>query len=90
VTYYAIVCFALQCRNRQVPVEVVAEVSEDDYPTSPIPIVGPLPPVPPPGPAPSGHFSDGSWGRAVDQESVDMEFVSFVAFIRSQTGGWVS
>lgn len=84
------VCLVLRGRERQVPVDVVAEVSEDDYPTSPIPIVPGIPPVPPPGPAPSQHFTDGAWGRTVSQDTVDMEFDSFVAFIRSGAGGWVA
>jgi hypothetical protein len=58
---------------------------DGDYPTTPIPTVPGLPPVPPPGPAPSQHFTDGTWGRAVDQHLVDVEFDSLIAFQTERT-----
>lgn len=56
---------------------------EDDCPTVEFPA---LPPVP----ARSQHFTDPAWGRSVSQDLVDMEFDSFVAFVKHGAGGWVA
>lgn len=79
------VVVALRFVTRYLPAKTT-EVSEDDYPTSPIPIVPGLPPVPPDGPAPSQHFTDGYWGSTVSQDLVDREFRSLIAFQAQRSG----